>query len=73
MHGLESEEEILEEEANGDPEIAAEIYNERIENWIDYTCFPWSKEEEKIAKRKGHYNNRYSDITSKKSKNVESD
>lgn len=75
LHGLRSEEEILQElieeegyeESDETSEIAREMYEEEMENWIDYTCFPWSKEEEKLAKRY-NYHNPFNNITSKKSK-----
>lgn len=65
MHGLRTLYDCI-EEAEGSEEVGQEIYNEELETWIEYTCFPWSKEEEKICKSKGHYYNSYKNITNVK-------
>lgn len=69
MHGLETYESIKERlEEEGEPfddSDIDEIYNEELESWLEYTCFPWSKEEEKLARR-FHYNNPFHEITSNK-------
>ena len=62
MYGLSSYEECL-EEAGGDHDQAEYLYNEERETWIEFTCFPWSREEEKICRNRGNYYNRYKDIT----------
>ena len=47
LHGLRTEDEIMEED-NVDQETAEEIYNEERESWLDYSAEPYDPEKHDI-------------------------
>tara|TARA_R110000772_G_scaffold68118_4_gene150903 strand:+ start:4246 stop:4584 length:339 start_codon:yes stop_codon:yes gene_type:complete len=63
LHGLRSEEEIMEEE-DCDEEEARDIYWEEREGWINYFAKPFSRKLEDELEAY-HYSNEYQEITDK--------